>query len=283
MRTTTARSRRRATRPTGAGDSAIATAARAGLAARGAVYLLVGVLALRIAFGDTGRQADRGGAVRELAKQPFGGALVWALGVGLACMALWRLSEAVFGAAGRGGRKAGKRLLSLARFAFYAVAAGSVLSLAAGRSDGQGGSGEKSSDQQSKDATAKALDMPGGRWLVAAAGLVVVGVGIGLAVRALRRTYRDHLKLGEMSAGTRRTVDALGIAGGTSRGTVYAAAGLFVLVAAAKYDPDKAKGLDDTLRSFADTPAGPPLLAAVAVGLMLFGLLSFAMVRWRRV
>ena len=49
------------------------------------------------------------------------------------------------------------------------------------------------------------------------------------------------------------------------------------------YEPDQAKGLDDTLRSFAESPVGPALLACVAVGLVLFGLFSFAMARWRKV
>lgn len=53
--------------------------------------------------------------------------------------------------------------------------------------------------------------------------------------------------------------------------------------AALSYDPAKAKGVDDTLRTFAQTPAGPWLLVLVAVGLVLFGLFSWAMACWRRV
>ena len=83
-------------------------AARAGFVARGVIYLLVGVLALQIAFGEHGQQADRQGALAEIAQRPFGAVLLWALGIGLAGMALWRLSEAVFGAAGPDGRSAKK-------------------------------------------------------------------------------------------------------------------------------------------------------------------------------
>ncbi len=78
-------------------------AARAGLAARGVIYLLVGTLALQIAFGEGHRQADRGGALAEIADKPFGAVVLWALAAGLAGMALWRLSEAVLGAAGPDG------------------------------------------------------------------------------------------------------------------------------------------------------------------------------------
>ncbi|MFF6954324.1 DUF1206 domain-containing protein [Streptomyces iakyrus] len=253
-------------------------AARAGFAARGVIYLLVGALALQIAFGDTGRQADRGGALQELAQKPFGAVLLWALGIGLVGMALWRLSEALFGSVGKDGRSARKRLMATARFAFYVFVAYSVLTFAVSRHQSGG-----SSDQQSRDATARALEIPAGQWLVGAAGLVIVGAGGWIAVRAVLRKYHDKLRLGQMSRRTRQLVDVTGVVGGVARGLVFAVAGIFAVRAAVDYEPDQAKGLDDTLRTFADTPLGPWLLVCVAAGLVLFGVFSFAMARWRRV
>ena len=252
-------------------------AARAGLTARGVIYLLVGVLALQIAFGDGNRQADRGGALAAVSDKPFGAVILWALGIGLVGMALWRLSEALFGAAGPDGRKAGKRLLSAARCVFYAFVAYSVLSFAAG----SGGGG--SSDKQSQDITARALGVPGGQWLVGLAGAGVAVAGVWIAVKAVRRSFHDDLKLAEMGPRTKKFVDVTGVGGGVARGAVFATAGAFAVRAAVEYEPKKAKGLDDTLRSFAETPLGPWLLVCVAAGFVLFGLFSFAMARWRRV
>ncbi|WP_128436237.1 DUF1206 domain-containing protein [Streptomyces cyaneus] len=254
-------------------------AARAGLAARGVIYLLVGALALQIAFGDTNAQADRGGALAELSQQPFGAVLLWTLGIGLVGMALWRLSEAIFGSVGQDGRSARKRLLAAVRCAFYVFVAYSVLSFAASRNRSGGGS----SDQQSRDATARALEMPAGQWLVGAAGVAVVVVGGWIGVRAVLRKYHDELRLGRMSHRARQLVDVTGVAGGAARGLVFAVAGVFAVRAAIDYEPERAKGLDDTLRAFADTPLGPWLLACVAAGLVLFGVFSFAMARWRKV
>ena len=253
--------------------------ARAGLAARGVIYLLVGALALQIAFGDTNAQADRGGALAEVSQKPFGAVLLWALGIGLVGMALWRLSEAFFGSVGRDGRSARKRLLATVRFLFYVVAAYSVLSFAVSRNQ----SGSQSSDQQSRDATARAMEIPAGRWLVGAAGIAIVVAGGWLGVRALLRKYHDKLRLGRMSRRTLQLVDVTGVVGGAARGLVFAMAGVFAVRAAIDYEPDQAKGLDDTLRTFADTPLGPWLLVCVAAGLVLFGVFSFAMARWRRV
>lgn len=276
-RTMTLRGRAGARRA--ADSSAVDAAARWGFVARGAIYLLVGTLALQIAFGEGAKQADRGGALAELSDKPMGSVLLWALGAGLAGMALWRLSEALFGAAGPDGRKAGKRLLSAGRCVFYGFVAYSVLAFAAGdRSSGSG-----SSDQQSQDVTTKALDLPAGQWIVGIVGAGVAGAGIWVGARAMMRKYHKHLKLGQMSRGTRRFVDVTGVGGGAARGIVFTAIGAFVVRAAVEYQPDRAKGFDDTLRTFAGTPAGPWLLAAVAVGLALFGVFSFAMARWRRV
>ncbi|WP_128374409.1 DUF1206 domain-containing protein [Streptomyces cavernae] len=262
--------------------SAVDAAARAGLTARGVIYLLVGLLALQIAFGDGEKQADRGGALAELAEKPFGAVLLWALGIGLAGMAVWRLSEALFGAAGPDGRSWPKRLLAAVRCVFYGIVAYSVLSFAAGGGAGSGGGGG-SSDRQSRDVTARALEWPGGRWLVAAAGVAIAGAGVWIGVRAVLRKYRDKLKPAAMSPGARRAVDVTGVVGGAARGLVFAAAGVFAVRAAIDYEPDRAKGLDDTLRSFAQTPVGPWLLVCVAAGLVMFGVFSFAMAKWRRV
>lgn len=256
---------------------AVAVAARCGLATRGVLYVLVGLLALQIAFGDTGKVADRSGALGELAGRPFGRVFVWAIGLGLVAMALWRLSEAVFGAAGRDGRKLTQRVASAARAVFYAVGAFSVLAFAAGRG------GERSSDQQSRDVTAKVLDVPAGQWLVALAGIAIAVGGIVIIVCAVRLTFRDEMDLGRLPDRVRQGVEALGVIGGIARGAVFAAAGAILVHAAVSYDPAKAKGVDDTLRSFAQTPVGPWLLVVVATGLLLFGLFSWAVAVWPRV
>ncbi|MEV5320240.1 DUF1206 domain-containing protein [Streptomyces sp. NPDC052687] len=261
-----------------ANGSVVDAAARWGLVARGTIYLLIGVLALRIADGSGGsRQADSSGAVQELARQPFGETLVWAIGIGLVGMALWRLTEAVFGASGPDGDKASKRALNASRCVFYGFVAFSVLTFVTSSKNSEG------SDATSRDLTARALELPLGRWLVGLAGLVILGVGVGIGVRAARRTFHKHLNRARMSRRARRVVDVLGVTGGVARGLVYAAAGVFVVTAAVQFDPGKAKGLDGTLRSFADTPAGPWLLGLVALGLAVFGLFSIAMARYRRV
>ena len=106
MATRTARrrpGRARITRRHASDSRLMAWLARAGLAARGVMYVLVGVIAVQIAVEDSRQQADRTGAVRLVAHTPFGSVILWLLVVGFAGMTLWRLSEAAWGAAARAG------------------------------------------------------------------------------------------------------------------------------------------------------------------------------------
>ena len=48
-----------------------------GLAARGLVYVLIGILALQIAFVDRAERADQQGAFQTLAQNGFGKAILW--------------------------------------------------------------------------------------------------------------------------------------------------------------------------------------------------------------
>jgi len=250
-------------------------AGRAGFVARGVVYVLIGILALEIAFGKGGAEADRQGALHQVAAQPFGLTMLWILVVGFACMTLWRASLAVLGEGGR--KKTGSRILSAGRAAFYASVCWGTAAYAAG-SGGQSGS-----DAKSQDWTESALRLPGGQVLVVIAGAVLFGAGAGIAVNAIRRRFLKKLDTARMGARARDVVTVLGMGGNTARGTVFAGAGVFVAVAAIRFDPHQAKGMDATLRSFAHTPAGPWLLVLVALGLVLFGAFSFASARWRKV
>ncbi|MFD9357924.1 DUF1206 domain-containing protein [Streptomyces sp. NPDC060031] len=261
-----------------ADSRAMEVASRVGLCARGVIYVLVGLLAVRLGFGGGGKEADRSGAVRTIGEQPYGRVLLWALVAGLAAMALWRLSEAAFGQATAGGDKWTRRLGSLGLAIFYIVVCIGVVQTAL-----VGGSaGTRASDQTSKDYTARVLEWPFGRVLVGVFGAVLAIVGVVIVVRSLMRKFEKNLRTDRMSQTTRRIVAALGIIGGVACGVVAVATGLFVLLAAVRFDASQAKGLDETLRSFADTPAGPVLLIAAAVGLLLFGLYSFCEARWRK-
>jgi Domain of Unknown Function (DUF1206) len=126
------------------------------------------------------------------------------------------------------------------------------------------------------------MSHPGGVALVGLAGVALIAGGAFLAYQAWSKEFLKDLRLAEMTPRTRRVVELLGRVGGISRGTVFAAVGVFLLFAAVHSSPGQAKGIDATLRTMAATPVGPWLLAVVAVGLVTFGVYSLADARWRR-
>jgi hypothetical protein len=280
MTTRTARGRSRSARYAArraARSRYLALLARAGFAARGALYVIIGCIAIGIAFGHSDHQADSTGAVRVVAATPAGLVALWLLAAGFIGLVLWRLSEAAYGATGPGGQKAGPRLAALGKAVIYGFLAFSILKFALGVG------APASSNQQSADLTAAALHHPGGRAVVVAVGIGLIAGGAYIAYQAWRKRFLQQLDLAGASAATRRVVTRLGQAGGIARGVVFAAAGVFLAVAGVKAQPSQAKGIDATLRAFAATPLGPWLLVVVAAGLVTFGLFSCCEARWHQV
>ncbi|WP_312888467.1 DUF1206 domain-containing protein [Nonomuraea rhodomycinica] len=245
--------------------------ARVGLACRGVLYALIGVLAVQIALGSGDKQADKGGAMTTIASLPFGSVLLWIMVVGFAGLALWQASEALFG----GLRITKDRVEAAFRAVVYALIVGSLLTLLLSGKPG-------SDDKKSQDVTAKLLDLPGGQFIVGLIGLAIIGLGGYWIYQGWKKKFREELDQGRMSPNARKLMDRLGTAGYVARGAIAALAGVFVVQAAITYDPDKAGGIDATLRAFADTPVGPWLLVVVALGLLLFAGYCFGESRWRR-
>jgi Domain of Unknown Function (DUF1206) len=251
--------------------------ARAGFVARGVMYGLIGIIAVEIAVGHSHQQADRSGAVRLVAATPVGSVILWLLVLGFAGMTLWRLSEAIWGAAGPDGHKATSRLGSLGRAVIYAVITYGILKFALGLG------APASTNKQSEDLTATALKYPGGQALVAVVGAVIAIAGLVLMYQSWKARFLRRMRMGAASVTTRKTVTRLGQIGGVARGAVFVTIGIFLAVAAVDAKPAEAKGIDSGLLVFAHTPLGPWLLVLVAVGLIMFGAFSCCEARWREV
>ena len=249
--------------------------ARAGLAARGIIYLLIGVVAILVALGRSTQQADQQGALQLLAGKPYGLVALVLLGIGFAGYALWRLSEAAFGVTGD-GRGAGPRLKSLAQAVIYAFFAFLTFEVISGRTDG-------TQTQRQQDITATVMQHPGGRWVIGIAGLIVVVCGLVLVLDGFRRKFMKYLQTAQMSRRTRRVVAILGEVGTIARGLVFALAGVLVVEAAVTHDVGKSGGIDKALLTLRDQPFGPFLLTLAAVGLIVFGIYGLCEARWRKV
>ena len=170
------------------GSDWLDVAARVGLAAYGVVHLVIAWLAVQLAFGDRAGSASSSGAVNELAQQPFGQVLVWAVAVGMLLLVVWQGIEAISGHRDEdGATRTGKRLLSVGKAIVYGAIGLSAFRVATG----SGSSGQKS-EEQTDSLTARLMDLPAGQLVVAAVGLVIVG--IGTLARRYRRGFPSSLQ-----------------------------------------------------------------------------------------
>ena len=192
---------------------------RVGLAGYGVVNLLLAWLAVQVAFGasESEAEAGKGGALQKIAEESWGKALLWVIGIGLFALALWQLSEAIWGRKSGGG--ALKKVAHVAEAVAFGVLGFSAVRIAAG--DSSGGSNE-----QQAGFTAKVLDAPAGVVLVIVAGLVVLGAAGYLMVKGVKKKFLKDLDLTPASPGLRTTTERLGQVGYIAQGVGYSIVGV---------------------------------------------------------
>lgn len=257
-----------------AGSPALGRFARAGFVARGSVYLIIAVLAIKLAVGEHGTTTDQQEALRTIADQPFGEILLLLVAIGLAGYALWMLVRAAIGHGVEQVDSGSDRVAALASAVAYGILCATAVAILAG-------SGAESGT--TKQATGGVLGWPGGTVLVAIAGAVVIGVGIYQAYKGLAKKFLEEAKTDEMGQEMRTGYQALGVFGYVARAVVFVLVGYGLIKAAIDYDPKKAVGLDGALHELAGSSYGPPLLWVVAIGLAGFAIYSIADARYHRV
>jgi Domain of Unknown Function (DUF1206) len=249
--------------------------ARFGFITGGVVYIITGIVAALVAFEHRGRIAGPEGAIDRIGRQPFGQWLLAIGAVGLLGYALWCFTQALWdtdhdgrslkGIAARTGQFcSGLAYLALAIFAFHRMF----------------GSTE-AADQGTRHWTARLLAHTWGVWLVAFIGIVLIGAGIAEVVYGLSGTFRQYLRLGQVSWSDRDWITQIGTWGYVAQGVVLSLVGALV-VAAVHSNPRSAVGLDGALRALAEQPFGPWLMAVVALGLASYGVFMLIQARFRK-
>jgi hypothetical protein len=246
----------------------------AGFVARGFVYGLVGVLAIKLALGSGNTSASQQGAMRTIAAQPLGNVLLILVAIGLGGYALWRLMRALVGHGPEDSDSGLDRVAAFASGVAYAVLCAIAVEILLGSGGGSG---------SARKPAAGVLGWPGGTWLVALVGIALVGVGLYQGYRGLTTDFLEDSKTEEMSPRTRRWIAWIGRIGHLSRMLVFCLIGIFLVDAAIDANPKKAVGLDGALAKVDHASYGPVILALVAAGLVAFGVYSLSDARFRRI
>ena len=269
---------------------------RFGWLAKGFVFVVIGVLAVRIATTSwsTGSQseANQTGALRTLADQPLGPFLLTALAVGLVVFCVWKIVQAVVpGSADLDPLGIAKRIGWFGVGAFYGAMAYVAVRLAYLRADGQPTSGSSSSgaagatggSTEPSHLTARIMQATGGRLLVIVVAIVIIVVALYHLRKGLTLAFLDDIDTDDLDARHERWLGWFGLVGFVARAIVLGIAGWFLIKAAVQFDPNEAVGLDGALRELAMLAYGRVILAVVGGGLVVAGLYDMTVFRRQRI
>jgi Domain of Unknown Function (DUF1206) len=250
--------------------------ARLGYIAKGVIYAAIGFLALREVLGMGGRTTDPSGMIHGVGTQPFGGAMLALLAVGLACYALWKIVQGIADPDGKGSDAHGllRRVAYVGSGILYGVLAYTAAQSIFGAED---------TSEDAAAASAMAIQPPLGPILVGLVGAIVVGVGLYQLYAAYEARFRDDLRLGQMGESEERWVVYAGRFGTAARAVAIGVAGAFLILAAYHSDPSETRGLGAALETVQHQPLGPYMLGAVAFGLLVYGAFMFAVAYYRRI
>ena len=245
-------------------DDWIERFARLGYVAKGAVYMLVGVLAL------TARSADRRNAIQLINAKPLGKLALVIIALGLAGYAAWRVVSGINDAErhGKDAKGLAVRAGSIVRGLFYGAFAYEIVRLLMHHGGGSG------SDATSRHWTARAMAHPFGRLAVAAAGLAILGYGAYQIYRAASsKRVRKHLdpKIPDALV----AISRFGIA---ARAVIFGLIGVSLVRAAIRYNPSAAEGTSGAVHQLSGW-----LLIVIALGLIAYGVYACVNARYRRI
>ena len=256
-------------------DKTVDAFVRLGYFAKALVYILVGVLALKLAFGARGgRITDPGGSLYVVLGQPFGQILLIVLAAGLLTYALWQIARALFGWDHHKHEGWGDRALTIIRALVYLAIGVKGLKL---------GLGLRAGDSGPEPLVREALQWPFGEWLIAIAGLGVGWYGlveIHDAIKARLEPDLDGATLRRRAGTWALHVARSGIA---ARGVLVLLLGIGLIRAALERRTSEASGLDRSLSILNSLPQGTLLLALAAAGVFAYGIYQLLHARYAEV
>jgi hypothetical protein len=241
------------------------TLVRVGYAARGLVYILLGYLAL----STRGEARDGASSVFEyLQDVPLGSKLLWVVALGLLAYAAFKLISAAGDIQHHGSETKGllKRLGDAASGVAHLFLAYAAYQFATGGKQAASGG-------QSQDMAGSVLDWGVGPFVL---GLVGLGFLIGAFMQAKGAVTADFMKHVERRAPA--WVETVGRAGSAARAVVFALIGWSLVQSAWLSQSGKAKGIGEAILALRDKGL---LYTLVAIGLLLFGVFSLVMARYR--
>jgi hypothetical protein len=239
--------------------------AKAGFVARGLVYVLFGTIALTARNRTEDGQRAVFDALHDL---PLGGVLLVAMALGLVAYGVFRLACGVLDIEGKGSTPKGLagRAAQVGSGLFHLAIAWTAAQFIDGASAHAG-------NRNSETAARTLLDLQFGdigQWSVAAGCFFAAGLQVRKAFKG------SHMK--QCAADTPEIARHIGRVGLITRGLIFAVIGWSFIRVADTDRPGEAQSAGAAVASLQGYPA---LYTAVALGLILFGVFSLLLARYR--
>jgi hypothetical protein len=250
--------------------------ARTGYTAVAVVYLLLGALALRLAFGTSGHAPDPQSAILEVGSTSYGRVFLGLLAAGLVAFSLWRVVEAIFDPEhARSGLKSlvmrtgylisGLSYAALAYFCFELISSGRR------RSGG---------DSEVQGWVARMLSHHMGATLVFIVGGGIIVAGVIQLWEAYSAHFEEHFHRFAMNRNGAIWTRRAGQWGSAACGAVFCLIGIFAIEAALHSNPHNSRGIAGALEYLMRAPHGSWLLGFVAAGLIAYGAFMLVVARY---
>ena len=198
--------------------------------------------------------------------------LLWVIAIGFLALCVWEVLETILVPGRDRPRRWARRIPELAKAGAYAVVGVLALVFALG--------GRPSAAESGYDVSASLIAINGGAWLLIAAGLGTLAVGIGFFVAGVARSFHKLLRM--PSGAARVAVTVVGVAGYVGKGIALGVVGVLVVIGAAMADPRAASGLDGALTELVTKPYGEILVWISGAGLILYGAFCLLRARYAR-
>lgn len=246
---------------------------KAGYAAKGLVYLLIGLFAIGALVGLSRDASGPKEVIAWLGKNVGGFLILITIGVGLACYCLWRYYRAL-----RPEASAEDSSISAVKRIGWAVS-GTIygtFSVFAFRKAlaGKGSTGGK------EEMLADILANSWGEAVVWVLAILIFGTGLHQLYKAFTDKHMEDIH--GLSKDQKEVFRNAGRLGLSARAVVYGIIAYFLYRAATLSDADKMRGIEESL-AYLETGWGTAVLAVVGAGLLAYGFFMLVRARYESV
>ncbi len=246
---------------------------RFGYTIKGVLYSIVGLITFQGLYSYSQYKAGSKGAIKAIHDWPFGKFYLVIVIGGLLSYCLWRLVQAITDVEDDGSKLKGlvSRFGYICSGLMYGSLAVWTTLYIFNKVSGIEGS-----------TVSKVLSFPGGKPLIIVAGLINLGVAGQHLLMAITASYMKDYQEDELSKKQEFIWKWIGRLGMLGRTSVFGMIGTFLIIAAWRGDPEKAKGLEAGLKYLANDKLGTVFLLFTACGVIAYGLYCFSRAGYKK-